>query len=93
MAERAVHVEIHGRVQGVWFRGWMKQEADGLALNGWVRNRRDGTVEAVLAGDADALDRMVEKCRAGPPLARVADIRVVPADFPKERGFVARPTV
>lgn len=85
MTETARHVVIHGRVQGVWFRGWMRQEAAALGLRGWVRNRRDGTVEALLQGEPVVLDKMLDRCRQGPPAAKVLDISISPApvaDFP-----------
>ena len=65
------HVTIRGRVQGVGFRYWMRRTATARGLEGWVRNRRDGSVEAVLAGSAKAAADMVELCRRGPEAARV----------------------
>ena len=76
MAEITCHVTISGRVQGVWFRGWTKQQASSLGLKGWVRNRCDGTVEAIFQGDAADIDSMLNACGQGPPAASVADIRV-----------------
>lgn len=64
-------VIIRGRVQGVGYRAWTEYTAGMRAIEGWVRNRRDGSVEAVLAGTSDAVDRMIELCRQGPPGARV----------------------
>ena len=69
MPEKAVRVVIEGRVQGVWFRGWTAEEARRLNIRGWVRNRRDGAVEAVFAGAAADVDEMVAACRQGPPMA------------------------
>ncbi len=74
MSEAALlvrHVVLRGRVQGVGFRYWTEETAVDLGLRGWVRNRRDGTVEAVFAGPADLVDAMIEACRRGPPGARV----------------------
>ena len=65
------HVVIRGRVQAVGYRAWTEYEAGERGLDGWVRNRRDGTVEAVFAGPADAVAAMIEACRQGPPGARV----------------------
>jgi acylphosphatase len=64
-------VVVHGRVQGVWFRDSMRREAERLGVSGWVRNRADGTVEAALEGDDDAVERLVAWCGHGPPGARV----------------------
>jgi acylphosphatase len=72
MAEtRAVHVRISGRVQGVGFRDWTERKAAALGLSGWVRNRADGSVEAVFSGPAETVDAMLAACREGPRLARV----------------------
>jgi acylphosphatase len=70
------HVVIHGRVQGVGFRAFVEDTAEHLSLEGWVRNRRDGTVEAVLAGPDQAVAAAIEACRAGPRGARVTTIDV-----------------
>jgi acylphosphatase len=64
-------VMIRGRVQGVGFRAWTEYEAGLRALDGWVRNRRDGAVEAVFAGGPETVADMIEACRRGPPGARV----------------------
>lgn len=68
---RIVHVVVHGRVQGVGFRAWVQHQAQLRSLEGWVRNRRDGTVEAVLRGPAEAVDAMLAVCRDGPAGASV----------------------
>lgn len=88
-----VHVVISGRVQGVWFRGWTCEQARALGLTGWVRNRRDGTVEAVFSGAPDAVRRMTERCHEGPPAARVDSVARTPAADPGMTGFDALPTV
>ena len=66
-----VVVVICGRVQGVGFRAWTEVTAVELGLEGWVRNRRDGSVEALLAGPKDVVSKMIERCHRGPPGARV----------------------
>jgi acylphosphatase len=76
-AKRAIcRVVIHGRVQGVGFRAWTEHEAARRALDGWARNRRDGSVEAVFAGAAETVADMIEACRRGPPLSRVDGLDV-----------------
>ena len=67
-------VVIHGRVQGVFFRGSTVERAQEVGVNGWVRNRPDGTVEAVFEGSAAQVAEMVHYCREGPPWARVERI-------------------
>jgi acylphosphatase len=64
-------VVIRGRVQGVGFRAWIEVTALECGLQGWVRNRRDGSVEALFSGSSDAVAAMIEHCRRGPPGARV----------------------
>ena len=93
MTDIARRVLIEGRVQGVGFRWWTRHAAEGLGLRGWVRNRRDCSVEAVFAGPAEAVSAMLGKCRTGPPSSRVIDLKVVDAEFPAETGFEAKPTV
>lgn len=64
-------VMIHGRVQGVGYRAWVDHEARRLGLQGWVRNRRDGSVEAVFDGEEKIVTEMIASCRKGPPSSRV----------------------
>jgi acylphosphatase len=99
-ADRVVrHVTIQGRVQGVGFRAFLMDVAEAHALDGWVRNRRDGSVEAVFAGAADAVTAVLVACRRGPPGARVdrLDDQPATADMLKLRppgtAFAALPTV
>jgi len=82
---------ITGRVQGVGFRFYMQRKARALGVAGWVRNRRDGTVEAVVQGSSGAVEAMIAWTRRGPPSAIVAEVRVTEAsgDF---ATFEARPT-
>ena len=88
----AIRVRIEGRVQGVWFRAWAVEQASARSLSGWVRNRRDGSVEALFSGPAAAVREMVALCRQGPPAARVSHIVEMPAAPPAGDGFVQRPT-
>ncbi len=90
---KQVRVIISGRVQGVWFRGWAMETARHHGLDGWVRNRRDGAVEAVFAGDEADVAEMLEACRHGPPMARVTDMECFDHDEPVERGFKSLPSV
>ncbi len=71
----AVRLRIEGRVQGVWFRGWTVDQAQARGLRGWVRNRSDGSVEALLIGEAGKVRDMVAACHEGPPAASVAAVR------------------
>lgn len=74
MAATIRHVTIRGRVQGVGYRAWLEHEARLRDLEGWVRNRRDGSVEAVFTGSEDAVADMVASCWRGPISARVDDV-------------------
>jgi acylphosphatase len=87
----AKHLIIHGRVQGVGFRESMRWEAERLGVTGWVRNRRDGTVEAVVDGNPDSVTRIVQWAHRGPPAAKVTQVAVSEADGPFA-GFEWRPT-
>jgi acylphosphatase len=100
MTERIfVHLTIRGRVQGVGFRAFIEQHALERALDGWVRNREDGTVEAVLAGPAHAVEQVLASCRHGPPGAEIRDVELREEDaaglVPSSRpaGFYVLPTV
>lgn len=85
--KRTVHVLISGQVQGVYYRGWTMQTALGLGLTGWVRNRFDGQVEAVIAGDASAVAEMLEACEQGPPDADVTSVHIVREGGAAPDGF------
>jgi acylphosphatase len=74
MSRTIRHVTIRGRVQGVGYRAWLEHEARLRDLEGWVRNRRDGSVEAVFAGSEDVVADMIAACRRGPMSARVDDV-------------------
>ncbi len=88
-----MRVRIDGRVQGVGFRDWTERVAGGLGLAGWVRNRRDGTVEALFAGPADDVARMLDRCRHGPPAAAVASVAVLEEGAAAPSGFTVLPTL
>ena len=76
-----VHLLIHGRVHGVWFRETARRQAEALDLKGYARNRPDGTVEIEAEGDPAALDQLVAWCHQGPALAQVARVDVTPGEF------------
>lgn len=86
-------LRIHGEVQGVFYRGWSVEVARALGLSGWVRNRRDGTVEMLVHGDEAAVERMIARCRDGPAAARVERIEIEETDEAASAGFESRPTV
>ena len=90
--EKAVHLRITGTVQGVGYRLWMTRTATRLGLRGWVRNRTDGSVEALVTGPPDAVAAMVEASREGPYGARVTDVSVSPDRDDGSVGFAAQPT-
>lgn len=93
MAEkRIVRAVISGRVQGVWFRAWTVQEASARGLDGWVRNRSDGSVEAVFAGPPDQVGDMLRACQQGPDAARVSDVAVTEEREAPQPGFRKLPT-
>ncbi|HEX5455255.1 MAG TPA: acylphosphatase [Stellaceae bacterium] len=89
---RSVRLRITGRVQGVGYRAWAIATAARLGLRGWVRNRADGSVEALVTGDEASVAVMVEACRDGPFAARVADVAVTEATDDGSEGFTPRPT-
>ena len=86
-------LRIHGQVQGVFYRNWSAAEARRLGLAGWVRNRRDGSVEMLLHGPEQPLAAMIELCRAGPPAAVVNRIDVEKTEESVPNGFEMRSSV
>ncbi len=94
MADVAVRVRIEGRVQGVWFRAWTVEEARARGLRGWVRNRRDGTVEALFAGPEETVEEMIRACERGSPASSVTSVRRFAASTDELRGggFAQLPT-
>ena len=93
MARRAESLRVRGRVQGVGYRWWTVRTASDLGLEGWVRNRRDGTVEILAIGEAAAIDALQESCRQGPTAAVVLAVERYMADDDGSRGFEERPKV
>ncbi|MFE1598092.1 acylphosphatase [Methylobacterium sp. ID0610] len=87
-AERTVRAVVEGRVQGVGFRAWTRGEARRLGLNGSVRNRPDGRVEAILSGPSASVEAMVAALHRGPAGARVMAVAVEPAAETPPGGFV-----
>lgn len=82
-----IHLCIEGKVQGVGYRAWLAAEAKHAQLDGWVRNRRDGSVEAVLSGESEIVSVLIKACWQGPPAADIEKVRtqdymdIVPAGF------------
>jgi acylphosphatase len=93
MAVRTVHVMISGRVQGVGYRAWAADEATALGLSGWVRNRRDGGVEAIFSGTEADVEAMIAACSGGPRLAAVRAVDVHERDLAEAGAFRVLPTV
>lgn len=77
----SAHVIVTGRVQGVYYRVSMTQEAHNLGVTGWVKNRPDGAVEAVIEGKREKVVKLIDWCRQGPPASQVTDLQVKWEDF------------
>lgn len=75
------HIIVTGLVQGVYYRVTMKQEARTLGINGWVKNRPDKSVEAVIEGDKERVDQLINWCRQGPPDSQVSAVQVEWGNF------------
>lgn len=76
MAEKTVHAIVEGRVQGVFYRASTQEEAQRIGVNGWVRNRADGSVEVLVTGDADRVDRLIGWLSEGPPMSQVSRVSI-----------------
>ncbi len=88
-----VRVIVRGKVQGVGFRDYAQMQALALRLDGWVRNRSDGTVEAMVSGEPALIERMMIALRVGPPHSAVSNVRSMPEEGAKvEPGFRVLPT-
>jgi len=90
--EKTVRLRITGKVQGVGYRIWATRTAESLGLRGWVRNRRDGSVEVLATGAPDAVAALVGACRRGPSGAHVTAVTIGDAEDDGSRGFGALPT-
>ncbi|HEV8406885.1 MAG TPA: acylphosphatase [Sphingomicrobium sp.] len=90
MTEIARHVRVTGRVQGVFFRAWTREQAQALHVNGWIRNCPDGRVEAHIEGEEAAVRQMIERLRRGPRAAHVEDLRLWDVDICDFDGFDVR---
>ena len=86
----ARHVRVTGRVQGVFFRAWVREEARRLGVHGWVRNCADGSVEAHVQGDEGAVAELIGKLHFGPSGAQVSDVEVENAEPENLAGFDVR---
>ena len=86
-------IRIFGLVQGVFFRAWTLQQAQSLRVKGWVRNRRDGTVEVEAWGEEKAVEALIALCRQGPSRARVERLTVEEVEGEPPAGFRAAPTL
>lgn len=89
---KTVHVRIEGHVQGVYYRAWAKENAEQLGLDGWVRNRAGGSVEAVFSGAPEAVDDMLRRCWRGPRTASVEAIKIVQEGGGVPPGFHILPS-
>jgi acylphosphatase len=81
---------VSGRVQNVSFRDWTIRTAKTLGLTGWVRNLHDGRLEILASGDDEAIGKLVDACREGPPLARVEHVSAIPDTDKPSKGFTKR---
>lgn len=85
--KKSVRLYITGTVQGVFFRGFIKENAEKLDLKGFTRNLEDGRVEVFVEGDPDKVNQMVDICRKGPKHSKVDNVEIIPEKFQDLKGF------
>ena len=91
MAKIRTRVIVAGRVQGVFYRITMREHAQVLNVNGWVKNRHDGKVEALLEGEEEDVEKLIRWCHQGPPGARVSTVKAIPEQYTGEyTGFLVK---
>lgn len=88
----ARRIRIEGKVQGVYFRDWSVDAAREIGVTGWVRNRRDGSVEVLAVGESEAVERLIARLHEGSPPSRVARVLVKEAPLERLDGFSRAPT-
>lgn len=93
MAREATRITVEGQVQGVGFRWWVVGQARRLGLAGWVRNRRDGSVEILAIGDSAEIDRLRAACGSGPPGASVRSLTAAAAEDDGSTAFEQKATL
>lgn len=91
-ARTTKHLRVFGRVQGVGYRTWAAHTAGNMGLNGWVRNRRDGSVEALVSGEDKAVTKFISECYNGPPASQVKTVGVSEGFDDETQGFEIRET-
>ena len=89
----SLKVQVHGFVQGIGFRDFLVMAAEAQKLDGWVRNRSDGTVEALVSGPTKAVEIFVTNATKGPQGAKVSAVDLHVSEAPKEKGFIRRPSL
>ena len=89
----SLRIRVEGFVQAVGYRNFAIEAATGLGLDGWIRNRTDGTVEILVSGETKAVEAFVAQAMKGPPGARVNNVELHNAEPPDEKGFRRRPSV
>lgn len=89
----ARRIRVKGKVQGVFFRAWTIEQANELGLDGWVRNRHDGSVEAVAVGPAGKVEELIARCHRGSPPSRVDAVIVEDTPGIVAAGFTQKPTI
>ena len=89
----SLRFRIEGFVQAVGYRNFVIEEARRLGLDGWIRNRSDGTVEALASGETKKIEALAQACMRGPPGSRVKSVEMHNAEPPEEKGFRRRPSM